>query len=173
MRTISIWSVVACLFAVAGSTNVFAGAHRIGGGAHYWQTVNDVDLDNVDEDGIAWLATYQYKWSDWVAVQTDLEFLPENYAGSDKTVLAPQAYLTVGSGLYGGVGVGILYSDGDFADKPFFALRAGVEMHVLPSLYLDINANYRFEEWESINQFEEDISEDTITLGAALRLELP
>jgi hypothetical protein len=36
----------------------------------------------------------------------------------------------------------------------------------------DINANYRFEEWDSIKTLDEDASSDTITLGAAVRIEL-
>lgn len=54
---------------------------------------------------------------------------------------------------------------------PFFGLRAGFDIHLLPYIFLDINANYRFEDWDDISDVDEDISTDTITLGAAVRIQ--
>jgi hypothetical protein len=165
--------VVVMLLMGMTSTGWAGGKHRLGGGVHYWQVVDDIDVDDIDEDGIAWVVSYQYKGGDWLGLIVDFEGLPDGFAGSDEDVYAPQAYLTVGSGLYGGIGIGWYYSDGDFADDPFYAFRVGVEAKVLPSLYLDINANYRINEWESsFSDLTDDIDEDTVTLGAALRLEL-
>jgi len=78
----------------------------------------------------------------------------------------------LGSALYAALGVGTYYTDGDFAKDPFFNVRAGLDLCLLPSIYLDINANYRFENWDDIKTLDEDISSDTITIGAAVRLEL-
>ncbi|MGB5983966.1 MAG: hypothetical protein WBG37_01580 [Desulfobacterales bacterium] len=99
-----------------------------------------------------------------------MEIFDKGYAGADESVWSPQAYFLIGKGLYGGVGVGINYSDGDFANDPFYALRAGIDLEILPSIFLDINANYRFEKWD-FDRIEEDIATDTLTLGAILRYE--
>ena len=144
--------------------------HRIGGGINYWVAIEDIDEDNVDEDGIAFILSYQYRMSEFFKLEGNLEFLGEGYAGSDDFVLSPQLYFLIGKGLYGGVGIGINYSDGDFADQPYFALRAGVDFEILPSIFLDINANYRFEKWD-FDEIQEDIDTDTVTLGAIVRFE--
>ena len=65
----------------------------------------------------------------------------------------------------------IFYTDGEFSDDPFFVLRAGFDIEVLPSLRLDLNANYHFTDFESISTVDEDVDTDTITLGAMVRFE--
>lgn len=146
------------------------GSHRIGGGLHYWIALDDIDEDDVDENGLGIILSYQYRMAQFFTIEADLEFLDEGYAGSTETVFSPQAYFLVGLGLYGGVGVGINYSDGDLADKPFFALRAGFDVEVLPSIFLDLHVNYRFEQWD-FDEIKGDIDTDTITLGAIVRFE--
>jgi hypothetical protein len=54
-----------------------------------------------------------------------------------------------------------------FSD-PYFAAKAGFTLPLLPRLKLDINANYRFDDWSEL----EDASSDTVTLGALLRIAL-
>ncbi len=142
--------------------------HRIGGGVHYWIALDDIDVDDIDENGLAFIGSYQYRPNHFFTIEADLELLEEGYAGSDEMVIMPQAYLLLGRGIYGGVGVGTFYTDGDFADDPFFALRAGLDFEILPSIFLDIHANYRFENWDS-DEIKEDIDSDTITLGAIVR----
>ena len=58
-----------------------------------------------------------------------------------------------------------------FADNPFYVLRAGLNLELLPTLYIDINGNYRVESFDKIKDAEDDIDTDVITLGAAARLE--
>ncbi len=99
-----------------------------------------------------------------------MEIFPNGFGGFDKTTFAPQAYLVLGSGLYVAGGIGVNYADDKFGDDPFYALRAGVDIEVLPNLRLDINANYRFIEWNDVKKLDEKINTDTVTLGAALRL---
>ncbi len=144
--------------------------HRIGGGVHYWVAIEDIDEDDVDEDGFAFIFSYQYLMAGFFKLEGNLEFLDKGYAGSDEFVLSPQLYLLAGRGLYGGAGIGINYSDGDFADEPFFALRAGFDFEILPSIFLDIHANYRFEKWD-FEKIEDDIDTDTVTVGAIVRFE--
>ncbi|HSO67327.1 MAG TPA: hypothetical protein VLP30_05670, partial [Desulfatirhabdiaceae bacterium] len=81
-----------------------------------------------------------------------------------------EAYLIIGSSLYAGLGIGIWYADDKFMEEPFYALRAGVDLEILPSVYLDINGNYRFNNW-NYEEIKEDIDGDTITLGAIVRIE--
>ena len=148
-----------------------AQGQRIGVGAHYWRTVDTLP-DGFDRDGLSYRLTFQNNLSPLLHYQVDIERLPSGYAGADKTVYAPQAMLLMGRWVYGGVGVGILYSDGDFADRPFYLVRAGVDISLLPRVRLDINANYHFSEWRGLSEMGRDIDTDTITIGAALRLAL-
>ncbi len=165
---------LACVVAI-GMTAMVAragdGALRIGGGAHYWTTVDSIDAKNVDKDGFSWLASLQYKPS-FVGFGADLEWKERGFAGSTKTVYEPQAYLILGSAIYGAAGVGGYYTDGEFADDPFYFFRVGLDLELLPSLHLDVHGIYRFENWDSLHNEATNIDTDTVTLGAAVRLAL-
>ena len=56
-----------------------------------------------------------------------------------------------------------------FSKDPFFVLRAGLNLELLPSLFFDFNVNYRFEEWKDLQDRDTRIDSDTVMLGAALR----
>ncbi len=144
---------------------------RIGLGFHYWKALKDVSANDVDENGLGWLISYKLVPSSLLNFQADVEMLPDGYAGSDKKVFAPQISVIAGSSFYGAVGIGMLYSDGDFADDPFYALRVGADMELLPRLFADVNVNYRFENWD-YSDVESNIDMDTLTLGAVIRLAL-
>ena len=147
----------------------FAGDHRIGLGGHYWKSVDDIDVSDIDEDGIAMVVSYQYKPT-LIGLQLDLEIADEQLTGLDETVYSPQAFLIVGGLVYAGLGIGTHYVDGDFVDEAFYALKAGLDFELLPRIHLDINANYRFENWDK-DAVEEDIDTDTVTLGLVGRIE--
>jgi len=150
-----------------GSLPAWAGgAHRIGGGANYWTSVEDIDDSDVDEDGFSYLVSYQYR-PGLLGLGIDAEMMPDRY-GED--TYAPQAYLILGKGLYAAAGVGILLVDDEWAEDPFYSLRAGIDLELLPSIYLDINANYRFNETTDLEASTTDIDTDTVFLGAAVRL---
>ena len=83
--------------------------------------MKDVDISEIDEDGVSWLASYQYRPARALSFEADLEVFRKGFAGATENVYAPQAYLLIGSGLYAGVGTGIYYVDDDFADRPFYA----------------------------------------------------
>jgi len=79
----------------------------------------------------------------------------------------------VGGIVYAGLGVGIYTIDGNWGNTPFYMLRAGFDFPVLPRLFLDINANYRFHDWDSVSWNDKgNPGTDTIRLGAALRFVL-
>ena len=57
-------------------------------------------------------------------------------------------------------------------NEPFFALRAGLNLELLPRIFVDISANYRFNDTAELKDEDTDIDTDTIFLGAALRFAL-
>ena len=162
----------ALIFGLASSTRADwpENRHRFGAGIHYWASLEDIIIEEADDDGLAIMLSYQYQIIKFFTIEADLEFMGKGYAGAPKTVIAPQIYVLIGRGLYGGAGVGMSYTDGNWANSPFFALRAGVDLEIIPSIYLDLNVNYRSEEW-GFSDFDENIQLKTITLGAMLRYE--
>jgi len=150
------------LFSVAAS----AQTHRIGAGANYWVAVDDIDIDDIDENGFSYLASYQFRPT-LVGLQVDVEFLPDLF-GED--AVAPAAYVIAGKAIYAAAGVGIINSDGDWADDPFFAFKAGLDLEVIPMVFLDISASYRFNPDIDIEDAVDDIDTDTVFLGAAARI---
>lgn len=152
------------------ATSAAAGEHRIGAGANYWVSIDDIEVgDNkLDDDGIAFFGSYQY-WTGLFGIEADVEFLPDRFGES---AVSPQAYLLVGKGIYGGIGIGTTYTDGDFAEEPFFALKAGFNLELLPGIYADIYGNYRFNDVADFDDDDTDIDTDTVFLGMALRFAL-
>ncbi|MFZ1946945.1 MAG: hypothetical protein WAW06_05315 [bacterium] len=164
--------IVTALAVVAAFAASAQGGTRLGVGAHYWKALEDIELDEVDESGVSWLASVQLGSSALVKAQIDVEMFPKGFVGSSDIFYAPQAFVIVGRGVYGGLGIGVYYDGEEFADDPFYLLRAGLDVELTPKVYLDLNANYRFEQWKNLGDVVEDIDTDVITLGAAVRLEL-
>ena len=146
------------------------GDHRFGGGINYWETLEDIKVDDkkFDKSGVAYLASYQY-WPSLLGLEFDLEFLPDRFG---ETAFAPEAFILFGRSIYCGAGIGIIYSDESFAEEPFFALRAGLNLELLPDLYADLYCNYRFNDTTELEGKETNIDTDTVFLGAALRIAL-
>lgn len=160
-----LWTMIMVAGLLVCAGNLQAGEHRIGAGANYWVALDDIDSDEVDDDGFSYLLSYQHWW-DFLGVELDIELLPDRFGESAS---APEAYLLLGSTIYGGVGMGLMRSDGSFADDPFYALRAGLNLELLPHIYLDISANYRFNDSVQLENDDTDIDTDTVFLGAAVR----
>ena len=165
-KILMVWAVSCCLLLPAPAA--WSGEHRLGGGVNYWVALEDLDEDDVDEDGFSYLFSYQYMM-DWVGVELDVELLPDRF---DEDAVAPAAWFLLGKTLYAGAGIGIVNSDGDFADEPFFALRAGLNLELLPSLYADLSVNYRFNDEADLDDDDRNIDTDTLFLGAAVRFSL-
>ena len=149
-----------------GTANFSHAESRLGVGVNYWVTVDSVDVDDVDENGFSYYLSYQYRGDHLLGFQADLELLPDRF-GED--AWAPQAYLVLGKALYAAAGVGMVYTDGSFADEPFFALKAGFDLEVFSGIYLDLNVNYRFNDKTDLEDSDSDIDTDTLFFGAALR----
>jgi len=139
--------------------------HRFGAGANYWVAVDDVEVDNIDDNGLSYFLSYQYRPS-LIGLQLDMEIMPDMYAGD---AYAPAAYVVVGGWLYAALGVGIVNYDGDWEEDPFFALKAGLDLELLPSVYLDLGVSYRVESTVDLDDAVDNIDTDTIFLGAAAR----
>lgn len=152
------------------ATTAIAAEHRIGGGVNYWVALEDIEVgDNkLDDDGLAFFGSYQY-WPGLFGLEVDVEFLPDRFGES---AVSPQAYLLLGKGIYAGVGIGTTYTDSDFVDDPFFALKAGFNLELLPGIYADIYGNYRFNDTADFDNEDSDIDTDTVFLGVAVRIAL-
>ncbi|NCC51200.1 MAG: hypothetical protein EOM20_08290 [Spartobacteria bacterium] len=172
LKQIQLLSIVAVFLAFAG-LGVYAEDWTVGGGVHYWRTLKDVSDDDYDieRDGVAYMAAVQFAPTSLLKLEADLEIFPEGFGGSSDTTYAPQGYLIIGSGIFAGLGIGINYHD-KWADKPFYVLRAGLNLELLPNILLEVNAQYMFVEWEKIHDVKEDVDTDTITLGAMIRVTL-
>lgn len=140
--------------------------HRIGAGANYWVAVDDIDIDNIDEDGFSYFASYQYRPT-LLGFQADVEFLPELFG---KDAIAPAAYILLGKAIYAAGGIGIVNFDGEWADDPFFSFKAGLDLEILPSIFIDISACYRFNSKYDFEDAIDAIDTDTVFLGAAARI---
>jgi len=150
---------------------VHAGEHRIGVGYHYFETVNKIHSPgNINDSGNSLVVSYQYLPGGLVRFEADYEIYPDGYGGSTGRATSPQAYLLFGRGFYAGVGVGVTHSStfpnhGNWSD-PWYAARAGLDVLLLPKLHLDLNANYRA---NAFNQLD-NAKTDAVTLGASVRI---
>lgn len=159
-----------CLIAIVlVAVPAAAAEHRFGLGGHYWRTIDSIEDDDfdIDEDGVTPYLTYQYLPGGLLRFEIDLEYFDEGFGGSAEEAYAPIVFALVGGGLYGGVGVGVVVSDGfeDEISDPFYAARVGFDMELLPAIHLDINANYRANTFSELDEADTD----SITLGAAVR----
>jgi hypothetical protein len=143
--------------------------NQLGVGVHYWTTVKNIDVNDIKKNGFSYMAMYQYHYG-WVGAEADVEWFQKGFGGASQDVYQPQAYLILGKIIYVAAGIGGYYSNNKLADKPFYAFRAGLDIPLLPILHLDINANYRFENWDALSTEGQSINTDTVTLGAAVRL---
>ena len=109
--------------------------------------------------------------SDFFAIGLEVEQSPENFVFLEKHLYLPAAYAILGNGIYAGLGVGTYYYDGDFYGDVWYALRAGFKVPLIAnSLVLDVNANYRVENWDDMKDLKDKVDTDTLMIGAALRL---
>lgn len=145
--------------------------HRLGVGANYWVALDDIKIDDIDKEGLSYLLSYQWRPA-LIGLQADLEILPDMFG---KDGVAPAAYVVVGSFIYAALGAGMTHIDGGWADDPFIALKAGLDVTVLPRIHLDISASYRYNgKIRELNVGDEvkKIDTDTVFLGAAVRIRL-
>ncbi len=163
-----IWLLLSLFFLICVTAQAYAGEHRLGGGVNYWIAVEDVDFDDIDEDGLSFVGSYQY-WPTLIGLEFDLEMLPDKYG---ETAFAPQAFVLVGRSIYAGIGAGIEFRDSEFAEEPFFTVRAGLNLELLPAIWWDIYGSYRFNDTAELDNLRDHIDTDTVFLGTTVRIEL-
>ena len=167
-------AMVLCLALAAPAT---AAEHRLGVGAHFFKTIDsfaddifDDSFNDVEEDGYAWVLSYQYVPRGLFRLEFDFEYYDEGFGGSGTESYTPIAFVLFGGNWYGGLGVGMTFSDGLDGDSsdPFFAARVGREFDLLPGISVDINANYRADAYSDLDEADTD----AITLGAIVRFNI-
>ncbi len=166
MRKASVLLVLAVVVSsLAAAPPAEAGA-RFGGGIHYLNTLGDIkDNSEFDENSIGIMGSLLFT-SQLLKLEAIAEYIPD-YAGLDEALILPQGYALLGDFIYGGVGIGTGYFDGEWMEDPFYALRAGVDFY-LGGLDLDVFATYRFMTWNELEGLEEDDA-NSITFGALIR----
>ncbi len=143
---------------------------QLGVGANYWVAMRDAADDSFDKHGLGWMISTRYMSTPYFGLGIDLEKSPKNYMMFEKPIYSPAAYLVAGKGIYAALGIGTYYYDGKFIKDTFYALRAGLNLEIIPKIVIDINANYRSESWSKIRHARREVSSDNIVLGAAVRI---
>ena len=164
--------VALALFGALISLPAAAAEHRFGIGVHYWDAIDDVIGDgfDIDEDGVTGILSYQYRPGGLLSFELDLEIAPEGFGGSNDVTFSPTAFVLFGKGLYVGVGIGLSFASDlqDNVSDPFYAARVGFNFLLLPRISLDVNANYRADAFNELDDFDSD----ALTLGAIIRVRL-
>jgi len=148
--------------ALAG--NALAGA-SLGAGVHYLHNLGEIEESGFENNSYSVLGSLL--WSGpMLKFEAQLEYMFD-MMGTDEGAFLPQAYALIGGMIYGGLGIGLVNFDGEWADNPFYNLRAGVNLP-LGGLGLDAYATYQF--W-SDDQLEDLTGDDldSITFAAVLR----
>jgi hypothetical protein len=163
------FALAAVLLLTPALVNTAAAGSNVGVGLHYLRNLADIkDSNDFDKNAFSIIGSYQWA-GPLIKVEGDLEYIFDMY-GSGNSGWAPQAYVLAGGLIYGGVGMGIYYTDGDWANDPFYNLRAGVNLG-LGGLNLDAFATYQF--W-SEGDLKDLTGEDfnAVTFAALLRFDL-
>ncbi|HVR09183.1 MAG TPA: hypothetical protein VMW75_14125 [Thermoanaerobaculia bacterium] len=157
----------------AASPRRAAADSSIGFGLHSWRTVDDLRSEgfgHIRRSGVSYLLSYQYSPGALLKFELDGEYFGQGFGGSTHYAISPQAFVLVGGFVYGGVGIGTIYSK-DFANdfsSPFYVARAGINLHLLPRFTLDVNANYHFHAFNELK----GVNTGTVTLGAIARIHI-
>jgi hypothetical protein len=155
----------ALLFSSIGTAHA---ALSLGGGIHYLRTLGDISDDgaiDLNQDSFSLIGSAQSDMG-LLKVEGQVEYIFD-YLGTGHEMWVPSAWGLVGSMIYGGAGIGIGHTDGDWQTNPFYALRAGV-LIPLGGLKLDGYATYQFQSDQDLkNLTGEDL--DSITFAALIR----
>lgn len=166
--------IVAAMAAVLLTQGVNAATRddfELGIGATYWYSIDEAKDKSFDRDGLGWMLSSRFSLSRVFSLGLEVEQSPDNFVFLDEKLYLPSAYAIIGDGIYCGLGVGTYYYDGDFYGDVWYALRAGFKLPIISRLLvLDVNVNYRVEDWHGIKKAEDNVDTDTLMVGAALRL---
>jgi hypothetical protein len=158
---------------IAVSSGIADAQHSLGGGIHYLRNLGDITDDGANDfsqDSFSLIGSYQYS-ARILKIEGDVEYIFD-YVGSGEEMWEPSAWGLIGIGrlLYGGAGIGIGYTNNEWQQNPFYALRAGVNF-ALSGLNLDVFTTYRFQSDQQLKDLTgEDL--DSLTFAALLRFNL-
>jgi hypothetical protein len=172
-RGITRMTLAALVLGAVATLPAQAGENTLGAGIHYWRTVDELRDDgfgDIDSKGTSGVLSYQHFPGGPLGFEIDLEYFDKGFGGSTDEAYAPQVYLVLGHHFYAAVGVGVTYSSGleKSPSDPFYAGRLGISLLLVPSVSLDVNANYRANTFKGLG----DADTDTVSLGALLRFTL-
>lgn len=165
---------MAAAAALAAGAPARGAEHELGVGVHYWEALDDLDLDEVEleESGTSALLVYRVNPEGPFAFELDLEYFGDGFAGAVDEAVSPQFLALLGRGLYAGVGIGVTIADdlpgSDDVSDAFYVGRLGFALPLLPRLRLDVNGNYQAGTFDDLAEADSD----TITLGAMLRFRI-
>jgi hypothetical protein len=164
---------IGALVLAAATAGPARGESLFGVGIHSWRTVSDLrseGFSDIRRSGVSYLLSYQYHPAPLVRFELDGEYFAKGFGGSAHSAISPQAFVLVGSFIYGGVGIGTIYSS-SFSNNfssPFYVARVGLDIHPLPRIHLDINGNYDFHAFNELK----GVNTGTVTVGALVRFAL-
>jgi hypothetical protein len=169
-RTFSSATLFALLFLFLGVATAEA-QFSLGGGIHYNRNLGDITNDgqiDLSQNSVSLLASGAYDLG-LLKLDGQVEYIFD-HVGTDEAMWQPSLWLLAGGLVYGGAGIGVGYTDGEWQSDPFYALRAGVDL-ALGGVDLDVYGSYRFQGSEDLESLTgEDL--DSITFAAIVRFAL-
>lgn len=140
----------------------------VGGGVHYLRNLGDITADGAldfNKNSVALVGSVKGSFG-LLSVEPQVGYVFD-WVGTNNSLWEPQIWGLIGGFIYGGAGIGIGYTDGDWLDDPFYAIRGGVDLP-LGGLELDAYATWRFQSSQDFKDLTgEDL--DSITFAALLR----
>ena len=166
-----------CLAFLAVAPAAEAAEHYLGGGVRYFQTLDDIEIDNlgkIDTDGNSFILSYLADPAGLLKVEVDLEYFGRLRGRQTGEVFSPQFLLLVGGQpLRRASGPGSTTSRttriGDDTSDVFYIGRLGLQFTLLPRLHLDSTPTTRptFSTRSSTAP-----TRSSITLGAMVRFRI-
>ncbi|HEV8629045.1 MAG TPA: hypothetical protein VGV61_01925 [Thermoanaerobaculia bacterium] len=163
---------LAAALTLGSAAGAGAAEHRFGLGELYWRSIHDLGGSGLKSNGVAPYLTYQYVPAGIFKLELDLEYYRKGFGGSTSAAYSPVAWVLIEFGLYGGVGIGVTFSDSlsSNVSDPFYAARLGYDFQLVPRLHFDVNANYRANTFKDLRRGVKSYDTDSITFGAAARV---
>ena len=159
---------IALLVSIVGTAQA---ERSLGLGVHYLRNLGDITDDgavDLNQNSASLIGSIK---SDLGPLKLDgqVEYIFD-YIGTGDEMWQPSLWLLLGGFIYGGGGMGIGYTNNEWQNNPFYALRAGVNLP-LGGLALDGYGTYQFQsDSELENLTGEDL--DSVTFAAILRFRL-
>jgi hypothetical protein len=169
----SLLGIMLFLVLVVAPSPAAAAEHRLGVGAHFWKTVDDIADDgfgDIEDEGYALVLSYRYEPGGFLFFQFDVDYYQDGFGGTTENAFSPMVMIGAGGTFYVAAGIGVTVADqfdGSVSD-PFYVGRVGIEIDLLPGISIDIHANYQASAFAEL----ENVETDATTLGALVRFSM-